>query len=154
MAAPSPRKRATSTTSRTTRTSPAKRAPAKSTRTKAAAPDVELEGLDLDALEWEGEERPGPYPFHLGGEQFFIKDPIDLDWQGVLSVDPRDQIRALRVWMGEEDFLRFYKLKLPLWKINRLAKDVIAHFNLQVPDEPGAQGAPGGPGEGLALPPL
>ena len=133
MAAPSPRKRTTTAKKPTTTR--------RTAATKTAAPG--LEGLDLDSLEREG-ERPEPYAFHLGGEQFFIEDPIDLDWQGVLSVDPRDTVKALRIWMGDEQFLRFSKLKLPLWKMNELSKLVMDHFGLTAEAQ----------GEGPALPPL
>lgn len=143
MAAPSPRKRTTPAKRTTTRTSPAKTtAKRTSVAARATKPEVELEGLNLDDLEREGEERPGPYPFNLKGEQFYVQDPIELDWQGVLSVDPRNQIQALRVWMGEEDFLRFSKLSLPLWKMKRLFEQIAEHFKLQTET----------PGEGGALP--
>ena len=131
MAAPSPRKRATTAKKPT--------APRR-TAAKTAAPG--LEGLDLDSLERDG-DRPEPYAFHLDGQQFRIEDPIDLDWQGVLSVDPRDTVKALRIWMGDEQFLRFSKLKLPLWKMNELSKRVMDHFGLTAEAQ----------GEGLALPP-
>lgn len=141
MAAPSPRKR--TTTKRAATKAKSTTGTTARSRTARPAPDPELEGLDLDALEHEG-ERPEPYAFHLEGEQFYIEDPIDLDWQPVLSVHPRDTIKALKVWMGDEQFLRFAGLSLPLWKMNELSKRVMDHFDL----------TPEAAGEGNALPPL
>lgn len=149
MAAPSPRKRTTATTKRTTtRTSPAKAAAAtaRATAKSRTVSEPRLEGLDLGALERETEVIE-PYPFHLDGEQFYIEDPSELEWQGVVSTDPRDTVRVLRTWMGAEDFMRFAGLPLKVWQMAQLQRQIADHFGLDL-----AQGSAAGQGEDAALP--
>lgn len=89
---------------------------------------IQLEGLDLDALERESPHEP--FAFCLAGEQFYIEDPTESEWQGLVAVHPQDVVANLRAWMGEEDFERFSGLGLKLWKLKELIDRVQAHFGL------------------------
>lgn len=153
MAASSPRKR--TTTPRTTKTTPTAKAAAGAARppakSKAAArpkrdTGTKLQGLNLRSLQRETEVKD-PYPFHLDGEQFYIEDPSELEWQAVVSTDPRDAVKVLRAWMGAEDFMRFAGLPLKVWEMLQLQKEIADYFGLDL-----SQGSDGGRGEEPALP--
>lgn len=73
--------------------------------------------LNLDSLEREG--APKPYTFVLGGRRWTTRDPLEMDWQEVMALNensPADMVKAL-VTEPEE----FLQLKLPTWKLDRLA---------------------------------
>lgn len=83
--------------------------------------------LDLDSLE--NEDRPDPYTFMLGGEEFKTRDPRDLDWQ-VLADIPDDPRRFLGTFFTDDDYERLLKQPMTGHKLNALMERVKRHYGL------------------------
>lgn len=94
-----------------------------------AAADTALPvSLDLDALEREG-ERPGPFLFQHEGQTFNMMDPQDIDWQDLLS-GLRNPALFIRFAMSVQDQKRFFSLRVPGWKMNKLMKAYQDHYGI------------------------
>lgn len=84
--------------------------------------------LDLDALERDG-TRPGPFTFRIGGESFTLTDPREIDWQDLL-VAQRNPMMFIRFTIGDEDYQRFVRQRLPEWKMEKLMVNFFKHFGM------------------------
>lgn len=102
--------------------------------------------LDLDELE--REDDPGPFTFTLGGRDYLMIDPQDLDWRELTEVievanSERGAVGgltdALNKILGDEgDVEAFWKNRMPAFKLDRLLTDYMAHYKLPTPGEAGA----------------
>lgn len=92
------------------------------------AADTTPVDLDLDALERDG-KRPGPFTFRVEGEQFSLADPQDIDWQDLL-VATRNPLMFIRYTLGEDEYKRFLRLKMPEWKMEKLMAAFFKHFGM------------------------
>lgn len=82
--------------------------------------------FDLDLLEREG-DTPPPFGFRVGGDEFIVGDIDDLDWKTVLTLRRDDMILFFQSALGD-DYGKFAKHNIPLWKVNELAKRLDEHF--------------------------
>lgn len=94
--------------------------------------------LDLDSLEREG-GRPGAFVFKHDGATFQMIDPQDIDWQDVLS-GLRNPALFIRFAMSLEDQKRFFSLRVPAWKMNKLMQGYQEHYS--IPDLGNANALP------------
>lgn len=85
-------------------------------------------GLDLDALEREG-ERPGAFTFQFDGETYEMMDPQDIDWQDLLS-GLRNPALFIRFAMTTESQKSFFGKRVPSWKMNKLMAAYQDHYGL------------------------
>ena len=86
--------------------------------------------FDLDALEKEG-SAPKPLPVRLGGEEFIFGDLDEADyWSELvpLGESGEDIEGQFRVMLGNEQFERFQKHRLPGWKVKALYEHLDSHF--------------------------
>lgn len=94
--------------------------------------------FDLDALERDG--APKPYKAKIGGTVYTFADPNEQDWQeneALMGGSTEDNLRAV---LGDKQYAKFAKEKLPVWKLNELNTRVSLHYAKYV----------GSPGEGVA----
>ncbi len=94
--------------------------------------------LNLDTLEREGGEIP-PFEFTLGGRDYRLIDPQDVDWQDLL-LSMRDPVVFFTFVLPKEDQAEFFKAKLKNWKMNVLMTKYQEHFKLPSAGE--AAGSP------------
>ena len=99
--------------------------PAKDIESAEIAPKVDL---DLDALERE-DGTAKPFRFTLGGYQFLLSDPKEVDWQDLLSA-MQNPVMFFQFTLPPDDHRRFFGSKLPAWKMNRLIKEYQEHYGL------------------------
>ena len=95
--------------------------------TVPAAAEPKL-GLDLDALEREGEV-PGSFTFRHVGEIYTMVDPQEIDWQDLLS-GLRNPALFVKFAMSSADQKRFFGARVPAWKMNKLMQGYREHFGL------------------------
>lgn len=82
--------------------------------------------FDLDGLEREG--APGPFVTHIGGRRIQFVDANEVDWQ---TIETLDSDRALyKLVIPEEDQEHFFAQKIPMWKIQALARAYRDHFGM------------------------
>lgn len=84
--------------------------------------------LDLDTLERDG-GRPGPFVFKHEGDIFQMMDPEETDWQDLLS-GLRNPALFIRFTMSIEDQKRFFNLRVPAWKMNRVMQAYQKHYGI------------------------
>lgn len=66
------------------------------------------EEFDLDAVQREGEDGPGPFPFKFGGESFELAGELDV--RVIAALDRGDLDRALRGLLGDDQYERLDSL--------------------------------------------
>jgi hypothetical protein len=98
------------------------------TTTPTAPPATPKLGLDLDALEREGEVA-GPFTFRHDGVVYTMLDPQEIDWQDLLS-GLRNPALFVKFAMGPEDQKKFFGSRVPAWKMNQLMKGYQDWFGL------------------------
>lgn len=101
--------------------------PATNSRTRNTNSDKPTVNLNLDAVE--RDNAPEPYKFTLGGKVWIAVDPLDIDWRDLADLNVND-LRQVMKTMLPDRFDEFNKIKLPAWKVNRLAQDIIDHYGL------------------------
>jgi hypothetical protein len=82
--------------------------------------------FDLDTLE--RENAPEPFVVRVAGEEFVFADPMTIDWQHANGIDISDIGSSTAALLGDEQYARFCKLSLPLWKIVAMSKQIEAHY--------------------------
>jgi hypothetical protein len=87
--------------------------------------------FNLDTLEREG-EAPEPFSFVANGERYTVADLESGDWRLLASGDPAQTLQGA---LGDEQYAKFTKKATPMWKVNRLADAITAHFGLGEPGE-------------------
>lgn len=116
----------------------------RSTTPRTPKPTLKVTGINLDTLKREGEQAARaelePYKFVLGGELFILNSIMDLDWKLAASFTVNDAVRSIRALMEPEDFARFTKHKLPLWKLLELMRSYEKYHKID-PQSLGEEGA-------------
>jgi hypothetical protein len=84
--------------------------------------------IDLDTLERE-DGRPGSFTFQHEGAVFQMLDPQDIDWQDLLS-GLRNPALFVRFAMPVADQKRFFALRVPGWKMNRMMQAYQDHYGI------------------------
>jgi hypothetical protein len=101
------------------------------TQTAGTRPKVDRRAtFDLDALEKDA-KAPKPLPVLLGGEEFIFGDLDEGDFWTELSPlqqSGEDIEGQFRVMLGEEQFARFKRHRLPGWKVRALYEHLDEHF--------------------------
>lgn len=82
--------------------------------------------FDLDTLEREGDVIE-PFVATRGGEEFVFADAEDLDWQDAVNLRMDDPVELVKLLLGE-DYDRFAKHRMPLWKLNALMEAIDKHY--------------------------
>lgn len=100
-------------------------------------PDV---ALDLDTVEREG--APTPFRITVGGKQYTLTDPQEVEWETLLGMEFNPS-GFLDVAVADEEREAFYAAlnPLPAWKVRKLTNTYLAHFGM--PSLPEAGGLPG-----------
>lgn len=88
--------------------------------------------FDVDALEREVDR--GPFVARIGGEEYVFPDPTDMDWQDASRVDANNVVESFKAWLGE-DYERFAKHRMPVWKLIELFKAIQEHYGITDEDE-------------------
>ena len=90
--------------------------------------------FDLDALEKDA-KAPKPLPVKLGGEEFVFGDIDNADfWTELAPLDdvPGNSVAGIeaqfRVMLGDEEFDRFKRHRIPGWKVKALYEHLDSHF--------------------------
>lgn len=101
------------------------------TRPRATTPKNSLKpnGLNLDTLKREG-EKPDPYICVLKGRPYTFSDPAEMEWQDAAAMGAEDILRFIRGLLQETDWEEFRKVRLELWKVAELAKDIQRHYGV------------------------
>lgn len=94
------------------------------------------EVFDLDALERDA--TPSPFVVRVGGEDFRFPDPQDMDWKKLNQLDELSEYDAVKQLLGEEQFERFIKHDIPVWKFGRLTDQWYKHYDLPTAGEDAA----------------
>lgn len=85
--------------------------------------------LDLDLEERPDGERKPPFVVKVGQRSVTFKDPLDIDWRDLASVDiPAD---LLRVSLDSDDLEHLKGLELETWRFNKLMKSYYDYFGLE-----------------------
>lgn len=85
-------------------------------------------GLDLDALEREGEQSE-KFTFSFDGETYEMLDPSDIDWQDLLS-GLRNPALFIRYAMSIDGQRSFFAKRIPAWKMNKLMTAYQDHYGI------------------------
>jgi hypothetical protein len=94
--------------------------------------------LNLDTIEREGGPTE-PFEFTLGGRDYTLSDPQDVDWQELL-VAMNHPVSFFRYVLPKADQPEFFDQKMPSWKMNVLMRKYQQHYGL--PDAGEAVGLP------------
>ena len=86
--------------------------------------------FDLNALEVEGENAE-PFEFTYEGESFTMPTAAGMTWQDQLALERADQLEALRLILGDEQYDRFEKLPMSVGRLSALIEAWQAHQGLQ-----------------------
>lgn len=105
------------------------------TQTAGQRPKVDRrKTFDLDALEKDA-KAPKPLPVMLGGEEFLFGDVDEGDfWTDLAPLGdlPGNSAAGIegqfRIMLGDEQFDRFKRHRLPGWKITALYEHLDEHF--------------------------
>lgn len=81
--------------------------------------------FDIDALERDGS--PELFVATVGGKEFTFHDPSESDWQDYSGIDMSNPEESLKLLLGDQ-YEAFKKIRLPLWKLNKLAEAVENHY--------------------------
>lgn len=100
-----------------------------------------ITGLNLDTLKREGGPAE-PYVTVLGGRPLTINDPLQVEWQEMTGIDPRNAIASLRVLMSDEDFEHFKSTPMPGWMLVALLRDVEAYYGVTPQDQGNGPASP------------
>lgn len=85
--------------------------------------------LDLDTEERSEKDILPPFIVNVGGRKVTFKDPSDIDWRDLASVQiPAD---LLRVSLERDDLKHLQDQALPAWKFNRLMESYYDHYGLE-----------------------
>jgi hypothetical protein len=85
-------------------------------------------GLDLDVLEREG-QAAGPFTFRLNGHVYTMLDPVEIDWQDLMS-GLRNPPLFIKFAMLPDDQKKFFGSRVPAWKMNRLMQGYQEHYGI------------------------
>ncbi|MGW5122966.1 hypothetical protein ACWEQ7_02695 [Streptomyces sp. NPDC004069] len=84
--------------------------------------------MDLDALDREGADVPGPFTVTVAGARYVLADPTGLPWQAIarLGGDIEHDVHSLLGDQADE----FRRHPMPVWKLNRLVDAWKEHHSL------------------------
>lgn len=102
----------------------------------AAAPPDGPDVLDLDELEYTGEQTT-PFQVRAGGKLYLFKGPEHLDWQDVLEARG-NPARLVALVLDEPDRTAFFSIRMPAWKLEKLLDGYYDHFRMPPPPESNA----------------
>lgn len=85
--------------------------------------------LDLDLEERPEKDIKPPFVIRAGGRDITFKDPGEIDWRILASIDtPADLVRS-SLEPADKEFL--VSLSLPGWKFNRLMESYYQHYDME-----------------------
>jgi hypothetical protein len=102
--------------------------------TTAKKDSLKPNGLNLDTLQREGEP-PEPYICILKGRLYTFTDPADMEWQDAARMGADDILAFIRGLLQEKDWDEFKEVRLELWKVSELAKDIQKHYGITAENE-------------------
>lgn len=89
--------------------------------------------MDLDTLEREG-GHPAPFRFVLGGHQYMMSDPQEIDWQKLVAAMTNPYL-FFKLTLPPDDHDAFFAATLPSWKMNALMTGYQKHYGIPSPGE-------------------
>lgn len=85
--------------------------------------------LDLDIEEKDPKDQKPPFTVKVGGRAITFKDPNDIEWQRLASIQiPADLIH---VSLEREERQHIFAQNLPTWKFNKLMESYYDHYDLE-----------------------
>jgi hypothetical protein len=90
--------------------------------------------LDIDALEREGD--PGVFTFTLGGHEYEMADPQEMDYRDLLPIMEAaargDITEALNGLLDPDEVTSFWENRIPAFKLNAICDGWLEHYGLNV----------------------
>lgn len=86
-----------------------------------------ITGLNLDTLTRDDAPEE-PYRTVLNGRPYVFRDPLEEDWQDSMEIDANNVVAILKSLLSEDDWAEFSKVKLKIWKLILLARDITAYY--------------------------
>lgn len=85
--------------------------------------------LDLDALERPEGEVKAPFVVKVSDRKITFKDPAEIDWQDLATVDiPAD---IFRVSLSKEDRKFFLENPMETWRFHKLLESYYSHYDFE-----------------------
>lgn len=84
--------------------------------------------IDLDILERDG-EIPPPFTFKLADRSYRMHDPNEAHWRDLL-VGLSNPVQMVQYLIHPDDKEAFLEARLPAWKLNKLLRSYLQHYNL------------------------
>lgn len=112
--------------------------------------------LDLDALERQDDDR-GPFTFTLGGHEYLLAGPMDLDYRdlvdAMVAAQNSDLVGAMNKILFEDVRDAFWLNRIPAYKMEALLGAYMKHYQLDRVDlDSGKSGASSASSRGTARP--
>lgn len=85
--------------------------------------------FDLDAAQRPEKDVKAPFTARIGGRVVSFKDPEDLDWKDLLSIE--DPIGFLRYSVTEEDRIHIVGQKMAGWQLGQLMEAFQQHYGFE-----------------------
>lgn len=89
--------------------------------------------INLDEMEREG-GHPLPIDVVLGGHTFVLSDPKALDWKDAIDA-VTDVYSFFRYTIPPDQHELFFRMNLPIWKLENLMKRYRQHYGMPEPGE-------------------
>lgn len=100
-----------------------------------------ITGLDIEKIQREGAPDE-PYRAPLRGRIITFNDPLELDWQDSVQINPNNAVAVLRSLLSEEDWDHFKNVRMPGWRLVELFKDIQRYYGAAPEDEGNELGSP------------
>lgn len=84
--------------------------------------------LDLDALDDERPDQPGPYTVKVGGAVVRFRSADDIDWQVAATLSTERPFEFFDALIFEDDKDAFLKAHFPSWKMELLVQSYRKHY--------------------------
>ena len=77
--------------------------------------------FDLDAISSEARAKFDPFEVTVGGEEFTLPSPADLEWKARVLL-ATDAPEGLKLAMGDKDYVRFLRTKPSVVAVKRMGE--------------------------------